>query len=148
MNTLQNERKLQTHSCTKKICRGVCPIDLLPTVEYPESYVVNTDPSSSSAKHRVAMFFNDEESGKYFDSYGLHSIVHSLEAFMDSYFSSWIYNSKTLQSLISHVCGLYTVHYILFRSCCCFLAEILSHFLSDVVLNDKTVERFVENLLK
>ena len=94
------------------------------------------------------MIFNDEGSGEYFDSYGLHSIVHSLEDFMELHTSSWIYNSKTQLSLISYVCGHYTMYYVLFCSWGCSLAEILSHFLSNVVLNDKTVKRFVENLLK
>ena len=92
MNTLQIERILQTDSCTKRFFGGVYPIDLLPTVEYLMSYVVNTDPSISSGKHWVSMFFNDEGSGEYFDSYALHLIIHSLEDFMDSHLSSWIYN--------------------------------------------------------
>ena len=56
--------------------------------------------------------------------------------------------SETLQSLISQVCGHYAVCYILFRSRSCSLPEILSHFSGNVALNDRTVQRFVENLLK
>ena len=67
---------------------------------------------------------------------------------MNSHLSLWIYDSKTLQNLISHVFGLYTVYYILFRSRGCFLTEIVSPFSSNVVLNDKAVERFVDDLLK
>ena len=77
MDTLQVERILKTDSCAKKIFKDVYSKDLLPTVEYPESYVVNTDPSSSSGEHRIAMLFNDEGSGKCFDSYDLH------QSFMD-----------------------------------------------------------------
>ena len=40
------------------------------------------------------------------------------------------------------------MYYILFRSRGCFLTEIVSPFLSNVVLNDKAVERFVDDLLK
>ena len=101
---------------------------MLSKVEYPGSYVANTDPSFFSGEHRVAMFFNDKGPDEYFDSYSLHSIIHGLEDFMDSHSSSWIYNLKTLQSLISHVCGHYIVYYILFRSHDCSLAEIVSHF--------------------
>ena len=148
MDTLQIERILKNDSCAKKIFKGVYPKDQLPTVEYPGSYVVNTDPSTSPGEHWVAMFFNNQRSAEFFDSYGLHPIVYGLTDFLDSHASSWTYNSKTLQSLISEVCGHYTVYYILFRSRGCSLTEILTHFSDNVSVNDKTVERFVENLLK
>ena len=117
-------------------------------MEYPGSYVVNTNPSTAPEEHWVAMFFNNQRSAEFFDSYGLHPIVHGLTDFLDSHSSSWIYNSKTLQSLISEVCGHYTIYYILFCSCSCSLSEILTHFSSNVSLNDKTVECFIQNLLK
>ena len=148
MDTLQIERILKTDSCANKIFKGVYPKDLLPTVEYPGGYVVNTDPSSSFGEPWVAMFFNNEGSAEYFDSYGLHPIVHGLEDFMDSYSSSWIHNSKTLQSFVSQVWGHYIVYYILFRLRSCSLPEILIHFSSNIALNDRTVEHFVEKLLK
>ena len=40
------------------------------------------------------------------------------------------------------------MYYILFRSRGCSITEILTHFSDNVSVNDKTVERFVENLLK
>ena len=116
-------------------------------MEYHGSYVVNTDPSTAPGEHWVAMFFNNLRS-EFFDSYGLHPIVCGLTDFLDSHSSSWTYNSKTLQSLISEVCGHYTVYYILFRSRGCSLSKILTHFSSNVSLNNKTVERFIQNLLK
>ena len=117
-------------------------------MEYPGSYVVNTNPSTAPGEHWVAMLFNNPRSAKFFDSYGLHPIVYGLTDFLDSHSSSWDYNSKTLQSLISEVCGHYTVYYILFRSRGSSLSEILTHFSSNISLNDKTVERFIQNLLK
>ena len=117
-------------------------------MEYPGSYVVNTDPSTAPGEHWVAMFFNNQRFAEFFDSYGLHPIVYGLTGVLDSHSSSWTYNSKTLQSLISEVCGPYTVYYILFRSCGCSLSEILTHFSSNVSLNNKTVERFIQNLMK
>ena len=114
MDTLQIERKFKNDSCAKKIFKGIYPKDQLPTVEYPGSYVVNTDPSTAPGEHWIAMFFNKQRSAEFFDSYGLHPIVYGLTDFLDSHSSSWIYYSKTLQSLISEVCGHYTVYYILF----------------------------------
>ena len=105
-------------------------------------------PSTAPAEHRVAMLFNNQRSAEFFDSYGLHPIVYGLTDFLDSHSPSWDYYSKTLQSLISEVCGHYTVYYILFRSRGCSLSEILSHFSNNVSLNDKTVEHFIQNFLK
>ena len=138
MDTLQIERN---DSYAKKLFKGVYPKDQLPTVEYLGSYVVNTDPSTAPGEHWVAMLFNNPRSAEFFDSYGLHPIVYGLTDFLDSHSSSWTYNSKTLQSLISEVCGHCTVYYILFCSRGCSLSD-------NVSLNDKTVERFIQNLLK
>ena len=148
MDTLQIERILKNDSYAEKIFKGVYPKDQLPTVEYPGSYIVNTDPNTSPGEHWVAMFFNNPRSAQFFDSYGLLPIVYGLTDFLDSHSSSWTCNSKTLQSLISEVCGHYTVYYILFRSRGCCLSEMLTHFSSNVSLNDKTVEHFIQNLLK
>ena len=82
-DTIQIERILEKDSYTKKIFKGVYPKDLLPTVEYPGSYVLNTNPSSSPGEHWVGVHFTDVGSAEYFDSYGLHPIVHGLTGFLD-----------------------------------------------------------------
>ena len=40
------------------------------------------------------------------------------------------------------------MYYILFHSRGRSLSEILTHFSDNVSVNDKTVERFIQNLLK
>ena len=50
-------------------------------MEYPGSYVANTDPSTAPGGHWVAMFFNNPRSAEFFDSYGLHPIVYGLTDF-------------------------------------------------------------------
>ena len=40
------------------------------------------------------------------------------------------------------------MYYDLFRSRGCSIAEIVCHFSSNVVLNDKNLERFVNNFFK
>ena len=55
--------------------------DQLPTVECPGSYVVNTDPSTTPGEHWVVMFFNNQRSAEFFDSYRLHPIVYGLTDF-------------------------------------------------------------------
>ena len=85
MNTLQIERMLKTDSCAKTVFKGVfflriCFL-LLSTLGVILSTLIQ---ASSSGEHWVAMFFKDEGSGEYFDSYGLHPIIHALQDFMDS----------------------------------------------------------------
>ena len=91
MDTLQIERN---DSYAKKLFKGVYPKDQLPTVEYPGSYVVNTNPSTAPGEHWVVMFFNNPRSAEFFDSYGLHPIVYGLTDFLDSHSSSWTTTQK------------------------------------------------------
>ena len=76
MDTLPIARILKNDSCVKKIFKSVYPKDHLPTMKYPGSYVVNTDPNTAPGEHWVAMFFNNQRSAEFFDSYGLHPIVY------------------------------------------------------------------------
>ena len=143
MDTLQIERN---DSCAKRFLRVfILKINYL---LWSILGVMLLTPSTAPGEHWVAMFFNNQRSAEFFDSYGLHPIVYGLTDFLDSHSSSWTYNSKTLQSLISEVCGHYTMYYILFHSRGCSLSEILTHLSNNVSLNDKTVERFIQNLLK
>ena len=143
MDTLQIERN---DSCAKRFLRVF--ILKISYLLWSILGVMLLTPSTAPGGHWVAMLFNNPRSAEFFDSYGLHPIVYGLTDFLDSHSSSWTYNSKTLQSLISEVCGHYTVYYILFHSRGCSLSEILTHFSDNVSLNDKTVERFIQNLLK
>ena len=52
-------------------------------MEYPGSYLVNTDSSTAPGEHWVAMFFNNQRSAEFFNSYSLHPIVHGLTDFLD-----------------------------------------------------------------
>ena len=142
MDTLQIERN---DSCAKRFLRVF--ILKISYLLWSILGVMLLTPSTAPGEHWVAMFFNNQRSVEFFDSYDLHPIVYGLTDFLDSHSSSWTYNSKTLQSLISEVCGHYTVYYI-FRSRGCSLSEILTHFSDNVSVNDKTVEHFIQNALK
>ena len=143
MDTLQIERN---DSCAKRFLRVF--ILKISYLLWSVLGVMLLTPSTTPGGHWVAIFFNNPRSAEFFDSYGLHPIVYGLTDFLDSHSSFWDYNWKTLQSLISEVCGHYTLYYILFHSRGCSLAEILTHFSDNVSVNDKTVEYFIQNLLK
>ena len=92
------------------------------------------------------MFFDKNGKGEYFDSYGLPPHVFDLQNFMDLNSRQWIYTNKTLQRLLSTVCGHYCVYYLLFRCRNVTLREIVSRFSSNLSENDYNVHRVVNDL--
>ena len=115
MSSLQIEDLLKKDSQAKKIFKKVCALDEIEVPSYPSAYVINSDTSDKKGEHWVAVYFDKNRRGEYFDSYGLPPAVLGLEAYMDRFSLDWIYNRKTIQSLFSNVCGHYCLYFILFR---------------------------------
>ena len=64
---------------------GVYACDELTSIEinkYPKSFVVNTDPMELPGIHWIAIYFNEQMKGEFFDSYGKHPI-HYNKHFLD-----------------------------------------------------------------
>ena len=112
MNGLQIKDLLKKDSQAKKIFKKVCALDEIEVPSYPSAYVINSDTSDKKGEHWVAVYFDKNRRGEYFDSYGLPPAVLALEAYMDHFLLDWIYNCKTIQSLFSNVCGHYCVYLI------------------------------------
>ena len=76
MNTFQLAQVLTKDPFTKGSFVGVYACDQLSSIEineYPKSFVVNTDPMELPGTHRIAIYFNEQMKGEFFDSYGKHS---------------------------------------------------------------------------
>ena len=114
MNSLQIKGLLKKDSQAKKIFKKVCALDEIEVPSYPSAYVINSDTSDKKGEHWVAVYFDKNRRGEYFDSYGLPPAVLGLEAYMDRFSLDWIYNRKTIQSLFSNVCGHYCVYLFYF----------------------------------
>ena len=143
MNALQIERLFEN----EKIFKKVCALDQLEKPVFPSAYVINSDPSSEPGEHWIAVYFDQRVRGEYFDSYGLAPAFVGLESYMNTYsLSGWIYNRKTLQALLSNVCGHYCVYYILFRCRSVPLHVIVSDFTSNLTENDRSISRFIREL--
>ena len=143
MNALQIERLLEN----EKIFKKVCVLDQLEKPVFLSAYVINSDPSSEPGEHWIAVYFDQRVRGEYFDSYGLAPAFVGLESYMNTYsLSGWIYNRKTLQALLSNVCGHYCVYYILFRCRSVPLHAIVSDFTSNLTENDRSISRFIREL--
>ena len=145
MNTLQIESLLRN----EKIFKKVCAFDELEKPVFPFAYVINSDPSNESGEHWLAVYFDKCGRGEYFDSYGLALAFVGLEPYMDTHsLAGWIYNCKTLQALFSNVCGHYYVYYILFCYRGVPLHAIVSDFTSNLTENDRSISRFICELLQ
>ena len=85
MNTFQLAQVLTKDLFTKRSLAGVYACDQLSSIEineYPKSFVVNTDPMQLPGTHWIAIYFNEQMKGEFFDSYGKHSI-HYNKYFLD-----------------------------------------------------------------
>ena len=79
---------------TKLSFRGVYANDemkWMKSVSYPSSFVINLDPSYKPGSHWVAVYFDKNGVGEYFDSLAgdpPHEVVH----FLRSHAKGWQYN--------------------------------------------------------
>ena len=85
MNTFQLAQVLTKDPFTKGSFSGVYACDELTFIEineYPKSFVVNTDPMELPGTHWIAVYFNEQMKGEFFDSYGKHPIHKHFLDFM------------------------------------------------------------------
>ena len=147
MDTSQIERVLHQDPDASLIFTGVYARDQLPTtVKYPCSMVLNTDPVSKPGEHWVALYFDAEGRGEYFDSYGLPPppvFKHFIQTFSAR---GWIQNDTQLQELWTSACGPFCVYYLLHRSQGIPMQNIVS-VLKSMKNDDHYVTRYVNALL-
>ena len=117
---------------------GVFAADELP--DKPRLLVANTDPASRPGRHWVCICVENGR-GEYFDSFGRPPTV-DFERYMDGHCSSWTFNRRQLQSVISRFCGHYCIYYCLLRSRGVDMSKIVNSLTSDTGLNDVLVHRF------
>ena len=83
MNSRQLRWILSGDKFTKLSFKGVYAIDemkLINTVPYPSSFVINLDPSYKPGSHWVAVYFDRNGEGEYFDSFSRYP-PHEVEPF-------------------------------------------------------------------
>jgi len=136
MNTREIQRFLRARVSTFD---GVFSIDTLPPS--PRLLVCNTDPASKPGRHWVAIHVRDGR-GEFFDSFG-RAPNAVFERYMNRCCSSWIFNDKQLQSVISKFCGYYCIYYCLLRDRDVDMRKIVRRFTNDTGLNDALVHAFL-----
>jgi len=75
----------------------------------PHLLVANNDPSSRPGRHWVCSCVENGR-GEYFDSFGRPPTAE-FERYIDQHCSSWTFNRRQLQSVVSSCCGLYCIYY-------------------------------------
>jgi len=117
---------------------GVFSADMLPAK--PHLLVVNTDASHKPGRHWVCMCM-ENGCGEYFDSFGQPPTAN-FERYLNRHCSSWTFNSRQLQSVISRFCGHYCICYCVLRSRGIDMSKIVNSFTTDTALNDVLAHRF------
>ena len=75
MNTFHLAQVLMKDPFTKGSFAGLYACDQLSSIKinkYPKSFVVNTDPIELPGTYWIAIYFNEQMKGEFFDSYGKH----------------------------------------------------------------------------
>ena len=148
MDTVQLTIILKKDKYTRAVFQGVYPSDELPksVSSFPALFIANVDTSEKSGSHWVAFYFTKEREGEFFDSYGLppSNYTETFTRFLKNNSNDWKFNSVTLQSIDSKVCGHYCLYFALFRSRQVSMSTIVNRFSSNKSRNDFLVQRFIE----
>ena len=148
MNTIQLTLILRKDKYTRGVFQGVYPSDKLPNriSSYPALFIANVDTSGKPGSHWVAFYFTKDREGEFFDSYGQSpsNYTQTFTNVLDNNSSSWTFNSVTLQSMKSKVCGHYSLYYALFRCRNISMSTIVNRFSNNKHRNDNLVKRFIE----
>ena len=148
MDTIQLAQVLRKDRYTRGVFQGVYPSDKLPTSvsSYPALFIANVDTSEKPGSHWVAFYFTKNKEGEFFDSYGLppSNYTGTFTSFLNNNSSSWKFNTLTLQSMTSKVCGHYCLYFALFRCRNISMNSIVYRFSNNKQRNDFLVKNFIE----
>ena len=121
---------------------GVFAKDQIPIpnklTHFPACFVANTGTSNKKGEHWVAFWLETSEHCEFFDSYGFSPLIYGFNVPFTSF------NTMSLQSLKSSVCGHFCIYYLYGRSRGLPMSLILNSFsISNLEWNDYQVARFV-----
>lgn len=111
----------------------------------PMLAVFNNRPRKHKGEHWTVLYISRHGRGEFFDSFGFKP-SSAIERFLNEHCAQWNYNDKRIQSFVSKSCGLFCVMYTWYKCKGKTLAELLSVFSSDTMLNDYIVRKFIKSL--
>jgi len=148
MNTLQIDKILRRNQTTSPFYLGCFSSDQLVrnSKNFPQSLVVNFDPSWQEGSHWVAIFAESPISVDYYDSLGIWPPLNENISQFLSNFKHVHFNPCAFQGIKSKKCGKHAIFFIFNRSNGKSFDQIL-HFLTrgkDHISPDKIVENFIK----
>ena len=134
---------------TKTAFLGVFPINHLPRIvtRFPVLFIINTNTSNLPGQHWKAVYVSKSQNGEVFDSLAM-PVGLKLQQWMNRYSKKWITSKLTLQNPLSPTCGAYVIYFVMTRLHHPSLTSCIEHFSSNVVENDKVVEKFFNQMFK
>lgn len=142
MNTLQLTQIINSNWMTKRDFYGVLARDQLPEyIPYPKHFIVNTEESSETGEHWLALYYDKNGICHFFDSYGNHPQLFNLEEYILQTSIGYTYNSFRIQEN-SQLCGVYCVCFIYFMSEGLNMIQIIDKF-----KNIKNVDEYFTKFL-
>jgi hypothetical protein len=140
--TLRKALRKMKKLCLKKHAVGVYAANRLPTrFSKPAAFIIHTENADVAIGHWIAMYFSQDGSSYYFDSYGLDPYVKSHIKFLHRNSRKLHINRKCYQAVDSNVCGGYCLLFLaykmsLFKTPLCF--EINNVSKNDAFVSETT----------
>src|SRR3981081_2023804 len=112
MNSVEIDKVL------KRVCGdqfiGVFAKDRVPIIisKRPALLIVNTDVARQPGTHWIAIYFDTDNSGEYFESLGRLPI---LADYINRHCQRWVYSMRQIQSVANRFCGHYCIFYGAYR---------------------------------
>lgn len=149
MNSNQIEQILCKHYLTRQYFRGCFAADQISEmqtskIQYPYTFIVNTDVSSKPGEHWVAVYVCSETLVEYFDS-----LAEPPNTYIGQFlakFETIVKNDYVLQNPFTNVCGQFCIYFVTKR-CSGFLFVNIVKFLFHMKNADKYVRNFLNMLL-
>ena len=105
--------------------------------------IINNQQSDEAGQHWIALYFDEKQSGIFFDSYGNSAKFYNLDNYIKKHSKSFIENTVQLQSITSVYCGIYCVLFLIFMSNNYSLSEFIKLF-KIRNQNEKMIEKFLK----
>lgn len=148
MNTLQIDKILRRNQTTSPFYLGCFSSNELVknSKHFPQSMVVNFDPSWQEGSHWVAIFAESPISVDYYDSLGIWPPLNENISKFLANFKLIHFNPYAFQSERSKNCGKHAIFFIFYRSTGKSFDQIL-RFLT-IQKDHKSPDKIVENFMK
>ncbi len=131
---------------------GIYAVDSLASTAFlklGQGLIVNVDKWGEAGIHWVCCFHSSRPGEfEFFDAEGEPPQYYSrqFKEFLSGGTKDIVYNRKVLQANGSNMCEAYALYYLYYRCRGYKMAEILSHFSNQCIVNDLIVKTFIQNI--